>query len=56
MGIRFIAPLALVLLAAPVSATGNFVCYKSKDLKQPKFAGTTVPLLEDQFAAAATST
>jgi hypothetical protein len=51
MGIRFIAPLALVLLAAPVGATGDFVCFKTKDLKQPKFAATTVPLLVDQFGS-----
>jgi hypothetical protein len=32
----------------PKLCIDNFKCYKAKDLKQPKFAGTTVALL-DQF-------
>jgi endonuclease/exonuclease/phosphatase family metal-dependent hydrolase len=49
MASRLVATLALLLAAAPAGAVGNFVCYKAKDLKQPKFASTTLPLVSDQF-------
>ncbi len=51
MGTRFAAALALLLLATPATAAGNFLCYKSKDLKQPKFVSTTLPLLDDQLSS-----
>ena len=47
--------IAMVLLglvaAGPAGAVGEFTCYKAKDLKQPKFAGTTLPLLSDAFSS-----
>ena len=43
--------LALLLAAAPAAAAGNFVCYKGKDLKQPKFVATTLALIDDQFGS-----
>jgi phospholipase C len=36
------------LAGAPVAALDHFKCYKAKDLKEPKFAATTVALA-DQF-------
>ena len=39
----------VVVLAVPAAALDNFKCYKAKDLKDPKFAATTVALA-DQFA------
>jgi hypothetical protein len=44
-----IAGMGLVLTAGSASAAlDNYQCYKSKDLKNPKFAGTTQPV-SDQF-------
>lgn len=51
MASRIAVATALLLMAAPAGAAGNFTCYKAKDLKQPKFAATTVALLSDQFGS-----
>jgi endonuclease/exonuclease/phosphatase family metal-dependent hydrolase len=37
--------------AAHAGQLDNFKCYKIKDLKEPKFAKTTLASLEDQFAS-----
>src|SRR5512138_3768701 len=50
MAPRYVAALALLCAAAPAGAVGDFVCYKAKDLKQPKFVSTTLPVISDQFA------
>jgi phospholipase C len=40
---------SIVILAVPAAGLDNFKCYKATDLKDPKFAATTVALA-DQFA------
>jgi hypothetical protein len=43
-----IAGMGLAVAASSASALDNYTCYKSKDLKNPKFAGTTASV-SDQF-------
>jgi hypothetical protein len=46
--VLLIAGMGLAVAASSASALDNYTCYKSKDLKNPKFAGTTATV-SDQF-------